>query len=84
MIEDKKAERRKIAKVYLTEANIKQLRGVDKETKYFDAKRAGLFVKVGKQKLYTRAYYVDGFGKYSPYNRYQDPPFAKNFTQCPP
>jgi len=51
MIEDKKAERRKIAKVYLTEANIKQLRGVDKETKYFDAKRAGLFVKVGKQKL---------------------------------
>ena len=51
MIEDKKAQRRKIAKVYLTEANIKQLRGVDKETKYFDAKRAGLFVKVGKQKL---------------------------------
>jgi hypothetical protein len=29
-----------------------------------------------KQKLYTHAYYVDGFGKYSPYNRYRDPPFA--------
>ena len=49
MIEDKKAQRRKIAKVYLTE--------------------------VIKQKLYSHAYNIDEFGKYSPYNRYPDPPF---------
>lgn len=51
MIEDTKKQRRKIEKVYLTESNINKLKGLDKERKYFDFHRAGLFVKVGKQKL---------------------------------
>ncbi len=51
MIEDNKTQKRKIERVYLTEANINKLKGLDKETKYFDTKRAGLFVRVAIQKL---------------------------------
>jgi integrase len=51
MNENIKAKKRNNEKVYLTEANINKLKGLDKERKYFDTNRAGLFVKVSKQKL---------------------------------
>ena len=51
MNENTKTQKRKNEKVYLTEANINKLKGLDKEKKYFDINRAGLFVKVGKQRL---------------------------------
>ena len=58
MNENIKAKKRNNEKVYLTEANINKLKGLDKERKYFDTNRAGLFVKVSKQKINESQEYI--------------------------
>ena len=44
MNENIKAKKRNNEKVYLTEANINKLKGLDKERKYFDTNRAASFL----------------------------------------